>query len=258
MTSVAIIQFPGTNCEYETLEACRFYGISAFIHRWNLDICLDDISGFILPGGFSYQDRVRAGVIASKLPIMDKVMTFANQGKPVLGICNGCQILAETGLLPSESNFSLSMALSKNVYDEKYIGFICDWVYLKAFNSQNSLFTKYFSDNDVIPMPINHGEGNFVFDLDQVEFSKLSMFKYVDIDGRVLSKPLNGSYNSIAGISNGTGNVFAMMPHPERSAFLRQIPRYFSRKWSDKQAKILQDSPGSSEKIFLALKEALS
>ncbi len=230
--TVAVIQFPGSNCEYETLEALTVVGVDADVVPWNTDDgLLSNYQGFILPGGFSFQDRVRAGVVSSKLPILDFIKLKAEEGFPVLGICNGCQILAEAGVLPDyNQHSSLQMGLAPNMANKGYHGFVCDWVYVKIKHTQASLFTRYFDDTDVLPIQINHGEGNFKFyNSDLVQNSLATQLLYCDESGDVtLSYPVNpnGSDFNIAGLCNKSGNVLAMMPHPERGMFWYHVPRY--------------------------------
>ena len=226
-TNIAIIQFPGSNCEYETQRAFAAYGFKADIIRWNCDIKdFNQYSGYVLPGGFSYQDRIRAGVISAKLPIVHHLVQAAKTGKPLLGICNGCQILAETGLIPDlENNQTISVALAPNTKNNQPVGFICDWVYVKIKNPEKSIFTKHFTTEDILPIQINHAEGNFILDKNTKEKLKnLTTFQYCDSNGELGNYPItpNGSTDGLAGICNKKGNVMAIMPHPERATFLKQ------------------------------------
>eukprot|EP01047_Picozoa_sp_COSAG01_P006072 COSAG01_NODE_216_length_21695_cov_83.368772_10_plen_264_part_00 len=263
MSKIAIIQFPGSNCHMETARACAYYGIPADIVLWHTDLsALAAYDAYILPGGFSYQDRVRAGVVAAKLPVMSVIVQAAADNKPVLGICNGCQILAEAGLVPDTSeDRALQMALAANAFDQQDSGFICDWIYVEACRPKASIFTRYFEVGERMPIPINHGEGRFVFDeaLSTSDLSGLASFRYTDQSGAVLTRPLNGATYAIAGLSNKKGNVFAMMPHPERSALLKQVPVSLRSEWASKRRQLGQamNANGPSEKIFMALKEAL-
>ena len=249
MTSVAIIQFPGSNCEYETLEAVEAANLSAEIISWNTsEEKLSTYKAYILPGGFSFQDRVRAGVVSSRLPLMTYLKQAAKQGKPILGICNGCQILAESGILPAQDDQKISMALAPNIVNDEHRGFVCDWVYVKIQSPQNNVFTRKFSENDVLPIQINHGEGNFKFEdksfIQNSNFTKLVYCsEFGDVDYSYPVNP-NGSDMNIAGISNDKGNVLAVMPHPERGVSWYQIPRYLNHKTSISRRKnLLKDGP---------------
>ncbi|MBH38192.1 phosphoribosylformylglycinamidine synthase I [bacterium] len=258
--SVAVIQFPGSNCEYETLHSLNVVGLSADIVPWNSDhLDLSTYKGFVLPGGFSFQDRVRAGVVSSKLPILGFIKERALDGYPVLGICNGCQILAESGILPDYNpDISMGMGLAPNMNEQSYHGFVCDWVYVKIKNPQGSLFTRYFNDTDVIPIQINHGEGNFkFFNKELVQTSTSTQLIYSDEIGDVsFSYPTNpnGSEFNMAGLCNQSGNVLAMMPHPERGMFWYHIPRYLNHDLSSQRRKgVLTDGPW--KKMFESLRD---
>jgi phosphoribosylformylglycinamidine synthase len=227
--TLAVIQFPGSNCEYETARAAEANNFSVEIIRWNqADLnYLKSFSAYILPGGFSYQDRIRSGVIASKLPVTQLIKEESEKGKLVLGICNGCQILAEAGLIDA--------ALAPNTKDEDPIGFICDWVYVKVNNPQNCAFTKYFNETEIIPIPINHGEGRFILSAEtEKNLASFSTFQYCTKDGDIIDKfPTNpnGSSHNLAGLCNAKGNVLAIMPHPERGTFIKQIPTWLQSSW---------------------------
>ena len=230
MKKIAIIQFPGSNCERETKAAFELSPHQVDIVRWNIsNEEFDSYDAYILPGGFSYQDRVRAGAISAKLPIIEQLKKADEAGKAILGICNGCQILAEAGLVPGKEN--LELALGKNSLSDREIGFICDWVYVKVHNKDQNIFTKALSDSAVIPIPVNHGEGRFIFK-ESFNRDAVSHLKYCNQNGDIIDEfPVNpnGSQENIAGIGNIKGNVFAMMPHPERAAFEKQIPETVRR-----------------------------
>ncbi|MFA4662702.1 phosphoribosylformylglycinamidine synthase I [Pyrococcus kukulkanii] len=201
MPRFAVIVFPGTNCDFETVEAIRKAGGKA--ERVWYKGSIKDYDGVVLPGGFSYADYLRAGAIAARQRIMDEVREFVEEGKPVLGICNGFQVLTESGILPG--------ALRPN----KIPRFICRWVYLKVVDT-NTAFTRLYEPGEVIKMPIAHAEGNYYID----NPSKVRIvFQYSDEKGNITedTNP-NGSVLNIAGISNEKGNVLGMMPHPERAS----------------------------------------
>ncbi|MPW39100.1 phosphoribosylformylglycinamidine synthase I [Thermococcus sp. 101 C5] len=201
MPKFAVLVFPGTNCDFETLEAIRKAGGKA--ERVWYKESLKDFDGVVLPGGFSYADYLRAGAISARAGVMEEVKELAKEGKPVLGICNGFQILTEAALLPG--------ALRPN----KVPSFLCKWVYLKVSDTQTA-FTQFYKEGEVIRMPIAHAEGNYYSEsLDNIRIT----FQYSDEKGEITedANP-NGSLLNIAGISNEKGNVLGMMPHPERAS----------------------------------------
>jgi phosphoribosylformylglycinamidine synthase len=252
--TVAVIQFPGSNCEYEAQRAAQYYGFDAQIVRWNEPVDhVRHFDAYILPGGFSYQDRVRAGAIAAKLPVLKTISEAVDAGKSVLGICNGCQILAESGLVTE-------MAMAPNARDGVPVGFICNWQYVRVTNPEASLFTRYFTADDVLPVPINHGEGRFVLsDSAQASLPQMATFRYCDDQGEIRTEfPINpnGASFNLAGISSSKGNVFAIMPHPERAAQLKQIPVSNRGAWQVKKLGLLNgdhDGPGPWEKLFVGM-----
>lgn len=195
---VAVIQFPGSNCDMDAVHAVKgAFGVEAHL-VWHKDTSLGSADAVIVPGGFSYGDYLRCGAIAKVSPIMAALRAFAEQGGLVIGICNGFQILCESGLLPG--------ALVMNTGLE----FVCDTVSLKVEDSTEHFCPSALGDS--IRLPIAHGEGNYRIDeagLVKLEANKQILFRYAE-------NP-NGATADIAGIRNEAGNVFGMMPHPERA-----------------------------------------
>ncbi len=251
---LAVIQFPGSNCEYETAYACSLAGFETSIVRWNEEVkFLDLFDAYVLPGGFSYQDRVRSGEIAAKLPIMSVLAKAADEGKPILGICNGCQILAAARLIPH-------LALAPNRKENEAVGFICDWVFVKIQNPEKSVFTRYFSQTEVLPIPINHGEGRFILSPEAAsEWPNLAAIRYCSEKGAIdpyFPHNPNGSEYNLAGLCNARGNVLAIMPHPERASLLKQMPTWIDSDWAETKKNKLATSepthPGPWHPLFLS------
>lgn len=196
----AVITFPGSNCDRDMAVALEKVSGTAPLRVWHGDATLPDNLDFIaLPGGFSYGDYLRSGAMAAKSPIMQSVIQAAGRGVPVLGVCNGFQVLTEAGLLPG--------ALLRNAGQT----FICRTVPLKVENSQ-SLFTGGYDAGQIIQIPVAHHDGNFFADdatLDRLEGEGRVAFRYAET--------CNGSARDIAGVLNEAGNVLGMMPHPERA-----------------------------------------
>ncbi|HIE50615.1 MAG TPA: phosphoribosylformylglycinamidine synthase I [Armatimonadetes bacterium] len=269
---IAVLQFPGSNCEVETARAVEAAGLQAEIFRWNRDPAeLARFDGYILGGGFSYQDRVRAGVIAAKEPILEVIVAAAAEGKPVLGICNGAQILVETGLVPGVNDRAIDMALAPNrmVQGGRVVrrDYYCAWVYVKlSCLPERCLFTQTLPPKAVFPLPIAHGEGRFVtrreglrerlWAQDQI------VFRYCTPEGEVLPDfPVNpnGAVDNLAGLCNPAGNVLALMPHPERASWLRQVPadlpdHYGQRRREATGNWAALEEPGPGRALFEALK----
>lgn len=238
---VAIIQFPGVNCEYETAAAVRSVGLEAELFRWNQDPgMLEKSLAVILPGGFSYQDRIRAGVVAAKDRIMDMVSELARAGRPVLGICNGAQVLVESGMIPGIHWEKVDLALAPNVMTDRE-GYYCTWVFLRN-EGTGCIWTQPFGKGEVIPIPIAHAEGRFVT-ADEQLFEEMKrngqiVLRYCSSRGEIDdSFPVNPnqSIENTAGVCNPEGNVLAMMPHPERATWLRQVPEDCASTWGRKR-----------------------
>lgn len=235
MAKIAIILFPGSNCDLEALRACKRSGLSAEIVRWNDDYSkLKNYDAYILPGGFSYEDRGRSGIIASKDPIVEKIKQEAFKGKPLLGICNGAQILVESGFIPGISFDSLDMALAPNerIQNGKIlgVGYFNDWVYLKNSAKPGRSIFNNFSQKQILHVPIAHGEGRFVTKnlkiLERLIQNNQALFRYSDQSGKITENfPVNpnGAMYNLAGVCNMEGNILALMPHPERTPFGQPI-----------------------------------
>ncbi|MCD4757538.1 MAG: phosphoribosylformylglycinamidine synthase subunit PurQ [Arcobacteraceae bacterium] len=202
---VAVLQFPGTNCEYDTKYAFEKLGAEVTI-VWHEETSLpQNVDLVVAPGGFSYGDYLRSGALAKFAPIMDAVKTYAANGGKVLGICNGFQILAETGLLPG--------ALKRN----DNLHFISKHHHLKVVNNDNA-FLQELAVGDVVNIPVAHHDGNYYIDEDGLQELKDNgqiLLQYCDKNGS--NKVLNGSVSQIAGVCNKEKNVFGLMPHPERA-----------------------------------------
>jgi phosphoribosylformylglycinamidine synthase I len=202
-----VVVFPGSNCEQDCLFAARLLGHEAS-YVWHGDRTLEDFDCVILPGGFSYGDYLRTGAVARFSPVMDAVARYADAGGLVIGICNGFQILCEARLLPG--------ALMRNTS----LKFICKEVGLRVENSDTA-FTSLAEPGQLLRIPINHNEGNYRVEPDLLERMKANgqvLLRYTDDDGQVRpgSAP-NGAMDEIAGVMNERGNVFGLMPHPERA-----------------------------------------
>lgn len=204
-----VVVFPGSNCDHDTYYVLKKILELDVVFLWHKQTTTEDCDIIILPGGFSYGDYLRTGAIARFSPIMNEVISFANKGGYVLGICNGFQILLEAGLLPG--------VMIRN----ESLNFVCKDVYLKVEN-KNTVFTKGVDGKQVLKIPIAHGEGNYFADentLQELEEYNQIVFRYSERDGSITnSANPNGSRKNIAGIINKAGNVLGMMPHPERSS----------------------------------------
>ncbi len=204
--TIAVAVFPGTNCEHDIVRALELAGADTEL-VWHRDTDLSGASGVVLPGGFAHGDYLRTGAIARFSPVMAEVERLASERTPVLGICNGFQILCEAGLLPG--------ALVAN----RDLRFICRPVHLRV-ESTDSILTRAATVGQVLEIPLNSYEGNYLAaDADAVEADGDVILRYSDASGAVGAETNpNGSTNSIAGVTNRARNVAGLMPHPERAS----------------------------------------
>jgi phosphoribosylformylglycinamidine synthase len=203
----AIVVFPGSNCDQDCYHIARdLLGCEAE-YVWHHDTDLKGADAVVLPGGFAYGDYLRAGALARFSPVMESVAQFAAKGGPVLGICNGFQVLLEAGLLPGA------------VRVNRGLRYVCRDVFLKVENVDTP-FTRLYERGQVVRMPIGHMEGNYTAPpgvLDRLEREGLVAFRYCDAEGRIVdSANPNGADRAIAGLANREGNVVGLMPHPDR------------------------------------------
>ncbi len=267
-SKVLIIQFPGVNCEYESLRVIEAVGLRGEIRRWNdASHAVKTAPAIILPGGWSYQDRIRAGVVAAKDKVLDDVVNAADRGVPVIGICNGAQVLVETGIVPGFEPGRIDVALAPNKMTGR-AGYYCNWVYVKK-GPARCVFTEFVQDpSEVVPIPLAHGEGRFVTSNEAVRahFEKGDgvALTYCTADGTTASKfpdNPNGAQFAIAALTNPKGNVLAIMPHPERGAWAHQVPRRAGGVWGKRRdaigAKELHTA-GPGRGFFESLRRALN
>ncbi len=204
-----VVIFPGSNCDHDMIYTFRDILQQEVVELWHKDHDLKGVDGVLLPGGFSYGDYLRCGALAKFSPVMSEVMEFADKGGFVMGVCNGFQILCESGLLPG--------ALLPNNTQK----FICKNIYLLP-NSQSSYATHYLQRDAPLKIPIAHADGRYYADektLTALRQNDQILFRYCDEHGTIseANNP-NGSVDNIAGVCNAKKNVYGMMPHPERAA----------------------------------------
>jgi len=204
-----IIVFPGSNCDHDCYHVIKHVFAQDAEYVWHKETLLKGFDCVVLPGGFSYGDYLRTGSIARFSPVMNEVVSFANKGGLVLGICNGFQVLTEAGLLPG--------VLMRN----RDLKFICSRQTLRVENNTTP-FTRDYSAGQVVDIPVAHADGNYFADeetVKELEGSGRVVFRYADAKGNVTAEANpNGSLSNIAGIVSEAGNVLGMMPHPERAA----------------------------------------
>ena len=204
-----IVVFPGSNCDHDVFHVVKHVLGQEARFVWHKSRDLEGSDVIVLPGGFSYGDYLRTGALARHSPVMEEVVAFAQRGGPVLGICNGFQILLEAGLLPG--------AMLRN----RGLRFVCDDAELKV-DGRPTRFTSHFTPGERLRLPIAHAEGNYTADpstLDRLEGEGRVVLRYCDATGQVTDEANpNGSARGIAGIASEQGNVVGMMPHPERAS----------------------------------------
>lgn len=232
---VAVIRFPGVNCEAESARALSRVGLEPELFMWTRPASdLRDFQAYLLPGGFSYQDRVRAGALAAKDPLVEVLAEEAGRGKPVLGICNGAQVLVEAGLVPGGSGVAL--ALARNRMPDRS-GYYARWITTRVEPSR-CVFTRALEPGTLLPLPVAHGEGRFTAReagrMEALNRAGQVPLRYASSDGATADafphNP-NGAEAAAAAVCNGQGNVLALMPHPERAQDAGALPPAVAGRW---------------------------
>jgi phosphoribosylformylglycinamidine synthase len=264
---VAVVQFPGVNCEAETLHAIARVGLAGEVFRATRPAGeLPAFDAYVLPGGFSYQDRVRAGALAAKDPLLEVLAGEAARGKPVLGICNGAQVLVESGLVPGGG--AVDLALARNRMPGRS-GYQARWVYCRV-EASPCLFTAHLAPGTVLPLPVAHAEGRFTSSRPRLVSALVrrgqAPLRYCDAGGapatRYPANP-NGAEAAVAAVCNRDGNVLAMMPHPERVLDLGALARDLAGPWAARRDAALDaggDAPfadGPGLELFRGLARAM-
>ena len=256
---VAVVQLPGVNCEAETVRALARAGLSAEVFRWTRPAReLVTFDAYVLPGGFSYQDRVRAGALAAKDPLLEVLAERAEAGAPVLGICNGAQVLVEAGLVPGADGTPgadtprghVEVALARNRMPER-VGYYTQWVWCRVEESA-CVFTSAWAPGTVLPLPVAHGEGRFTSAkrgrVAALAEAGQAPLRYCRADGALAEEfpdNPNGADAAVAGLSNARGNVLALMPHPERAIELGQVARGIGGEWGRRRDDAFTAANGS-------------
>jgi phosphoribosylformylglycinamidine synthase len=264
---VAVVRFPGSNCEYETARALASVGLEGEIVPSRAARGLSKAHAVVLPGGFAYEDRVRAGAIAAHEPIIESIRAAARDGMPILGICNGAQILVESGLVPGEPPGRVRMALAANRLPGR-AGYYTRWSFLRITDTR-SVFTSGLEPGTVVPVPMAHAEGRFATAdaslRTEIESGRRVVLRYVRADGEDAAgfpENPNGSIGDAAAVAGGDGNVLAMMPHPERANWIWQVPPALPGVWgtrrrewtrTDTAGSVAMSAAGPGRVFFAAL-----
>jgi phosphoribosylformylglycinamidine synthase len=247
---VAVLQFPGVNCEAESARAVARAGLEVEVFRWTrAPRELAGFDAFVLPGGFSWQDRVRAGALAAKDPLVEALAERADAGAPVLGICNGAQVLVEAGLVPGGGR--VEVGLARNRMPDRS-GYYTRWVWCRVEDGP-CVFTRGLAPGTLLPLPVAHGEGRFTAArksrLEELVAAGQAPLRYATARGAIAQafpdNP-NGADAAVAGLCNARGNVLALMPHPERAADLGQLSRAIGGEWGTRRDRAFAAGDGSA------------
>jgi phosphoribosylformylglycinamidine synthase len=258
---VAVIAFPGLNCEAESARALARAGMEPEIVRWTRPASeLARFDAFVIPGGFSYQDRVRAGALAAKDPLVDALAAESARGKPVLGICNGAQVLVEAGLVPDDG--AVRLALARNRMAGRS-GYYASWVYVRVEPS-SCVFTRRLPPGTLLPLPVAHAEGRFTSAepglVEQLAGAGQVPLRYATVDGEpagAFPANPNGAEAAAAAVCNRRGNVLALMPHPERALDAGAVGRGVAGPWAEQRDAAMaagRDEAGPGMEFFTALR----
>jgi phosphoribosylformylglycinamidine synthase len=247
---VAVVQLPGVNCESESVRALERVGLLAETFRWTRPAHeLGTYDAFVLPGGFSYQDRVRAGALAAKDPLVESLAERAEAGAPVLGVCNGAQVLVEAGLVPGGGH--VEVALARNRMPDRS-GYYTRWVWCRIEETP-CLFTQGLPTGTLLPLPVAHGEGRFTSGkrrrIAKLVESGQAPLRYATPAGELATEHPdnpNGAEEAVAALCNARGNVLAIMPHPERASEVGAISRVIGGAWGQRRDAAFAAADGSS------------